>query len=337
MKLRRSATLFGALLVLASCTSDPKEEASAETTVAESAETTAASSSEAVVDLGPASAKVASVLTALDARPEEVSKDGSLAGTGPCPLIDVSGATVNDTAGSWFAEVKPPAVSCGLAEGKVGVVLGDIFPAALAEVKKDYSAPREFPAVSFANGSINSICTEFDCSAVWTDGSVSVFRSAAERDVALDWLKGNLATVLNGAATVDPATVQFVANDQGAGLSTLASKDMADVFRAQLSGDYETYWSFLYPEQQAEIKKDVFIKCMTQPLVTPTPTVTAIGEYDQQADLGVDDKNAKVVTLEIRDAKGGVNRSVYTLFAEGRWRWLLGQPELKNYAAGKCK
>jgi hypothetical protein len=332
MKIRRSVAIFGALLALTSCTSDPKEEAAAETTVAETVETTTAAEPE--LDLAPASAKVATVLTALDARPEEVSKDGSLSGTGPCPLIDVSGATVNDSAGSWFAEVKPPAVTCGLAEGKVGVVLGDIFPAALAEVKKDYAkAPREFPAVSFANGSINSICTEFDCSAVWTDGKVSVFRSAAERDVALDWLKGNLGTVLNGAGTVDPAKVQFVANDQGAGLATLASKDMAEVFRAQLSGDYDTYWSYLYPEQQSEIDKDVFIKCVTEPVATPAPTVTAIGEYDQEADLGVKDKNAKVVTLQI----GETNRAVYTLFAEGRWRWLLSKAQLETYADGKCK
>jgi hypothetical protein len=118
----------------------------------------------------------------------------------------------------------------------------------------------------------------------------------------------------------------------------LASKNMAETFRAQLTGDYETYWSYLYPSQQAKINKEVFLKCVKQPALEEQLEVRSLDEFDQVVNLGVADKNAKVVTVQFRSksAQGTSTRVVYTLLSDGRWRWLMGENELAAYAAGKC-
>jgi hypothetical protein len=118
----------------------------------------------------------------------------------------------------------------------------------------------------------------------------------------------------------------------------LASKHMAETFRAQLTGDYETYWSYLYPSQQTKINKEVFLRCVKQPALEEQLEVRSLDEFDQVFDLGVPDKNAKVVTVQFRSksAQGTSTRVVYTLLSDGRWRWLMGENELAAYATGKC-
>jgi hypothetical protein len=118
----------------------------------------------------------------------------------------------------------------------------------------------------------------------------------------------------------------------------LASVHMAETFRAQLTGDYETYWSYLYPSQQKQIDKAVFLGCVKQPALAEQLEVRSLDEFDQVVDLGVPDKKAKVVTVQFRakSAQGTSTRVVYTLLSEGRWRWLMGPDELAAYAAGKC-
>jgi hypothetical protein len=115
-----------------------------------------------------------------------------------------------------------------------------------------------------------------------------------------------------------------------------ASKDMAATFRAEVTGDYETYWSYLYPAQQAKLEKSVFIKCVTQQRSPDVPTVRALDEYDQIVNLGVPDQKAKVVTIHFKGKQGASTRIAYSLFSEGKWRWLLGEKELAAYAAGTC-
>jgi hypothetical protein len=331
MNFRRSFVSVGAVFILASCTSDPKEATSTETTAAV-AETTAATPTKAVPDLSAAIDKNTAVLKALDGAPE--SAQGVRTGTGPCPLFDVTGATTDNAAGTWNFVVKPTRVSCKLSEGYVGVAIGDVFSQGVAEAKAvGDEAIREFPVVAFAKGSINSICTPRECSAVWTNGALSVFRSATERETALTWLQANLATVLERGAAIDPAKLQF----EKARPKSAAGQDMVAVFQAQLSGDYDAYFSYLYPEQQKNIRKDVFVRCITQPLPASVPKITAVEESDQEVNLGVADNNAKVVTLQINDGKTTSTKVVYTLFSEGKWRWLLGTQELAAFAKGDCR
>jgi hypothetical protein len=340
MKFRHSLVFVGALLTLASCTSDPKNPAAVATdpTAETTAELVVESTGPAVVapEVGDASKKVAAVLSTLDARPE--AKDlGARTGTGPCPLFDVPGATKENQAGTWIAEVKPAIVACQLADGIVGIGSGDIFAASVAKVKANQTEVlREFPPVDFAGGSINSICIKSECSAVWTDGAVTAYRSAADRESALTWLQTNLGAVLDRGAAFDATAAEFVAVPAPPVLGE-ASQQMVEAFRAQLSGDYDTYWEGLYPEQKSKIDKAVFVKCVTAPVPSDVPEVVATAEFDQAANLGVTDTKAKVVNLEFRSAAGTTARSAYTLFADGRWRWLLGQPELAAYASGKCK
>jgi hypothetical protein len=334
MKFRRCAVIAGVLLTLASCTSDPKgvetsEPATSETVV----ETTVAVGPEVAADFGAVAAKNAAVLASFDDSPEATSGVGLRNGKGPCPLFDVLGATADNQAGTWNVVVKPAVLSCKLSDGVVGIARGDVFGQGVADAKASGDEVREFASVSFASGSIHSICTPRECSAVWTDTSISVFRSAADRETALTWLRSNLATVLGRGASIDAKTLELVVAPTG----PVPGKDMVDVFRAQLSGDYETYWSYLYPEQQKQISKAVFIRCVTQPLPTTLPEITANNAQDQIVDLGVADKNAKVVTLLVKTGGNTSTKVVYTLLAEGKWRWLLGTQELAAFAKGNCK
>jgi hypothetical protein len=339
MKFRRCVVTVGVLLTLASCTADKNDVASSEPGSSNPAtsevvvETTKALNPEEGADVSAGSAKTADVLAALDGSPEATSGVGLRNGKGPCPLFDVVGATANNQAGTWNLVVKPAVLSCKLSDGVIGIARGDVFGQGVADAKASGDEVREFAPVPFANGSINSICTPRECSAVWTDSSMSVFRSAADRETALTWLKSNLATVFGNGASVDAKKLELVVAPTG----PVASKDMVEVFRAQLSGDYETYWSYLYPEQQKQIRKDVFIRCLTQPIPATLPQITANNEQDRTADLGVADKNAKVVTLLIKSDGLTSTKVVYTLLAEGKWRWLLGTQELAAFAKGNCK
>jgi hypothetical protein len=136
-------------------------------------------------------------------------------------------------------------------------------------------------------------------------------------------------------ATVVSSKEAAVAGKEAGNIGA-ASTDMAATFRAEVTGDYETYWSYLYPSQQAKIDKNVFVKCVTQERSPDVPTVRALDEYDQIVDLGVADQKAKVVTIHFKGKQGASTRIAYTLFADGKWRWLLGEKELAAYASGKC-
>ena len=111
---------------------------------------------------------------------------------------------------------------------------------------------------------------------------------------------------------------------------------MADTFRAQLTGDYDTYWDHLYPGQQKKIDKKVFIKCVTQPALKEVPQVRALDEFSQTVNLGVPETAAKVVTVQFKAPSGTSTRVAYTVLSGSTWRWLLGENELNAYASGKC-
>jgi hypothetical protein len=146
-----------------------------------------------------------------------------------------------------------------------------------------------------------------------------------------------VAAGLGGGFAIGKASNNSSKADSSAKLG-LASKNMAETFQAQLTGDYETYWSYLYPSQQKKIDKKVFLSCVKQPALAEQLEVRSLDEFDQVVDLGVPDKNAKVVTVQFRakSAQGTSTRVVYTLLSEGRWRWLMGPDELAAYAGGKC-
>jgi hypothetical protein len=111
---------------------------------------------------------------------------------------------------------------------------------------------------------------------------------------------------------------------------------MVETFRAQLTGDYNTYWDHLYPSQQAKIDKKVFVKCVTSAPLKEQPQIRALDEFDQTVNLGVPDTKAKVVTIQFKAASGTSTRIAYTLLAEGKWRWLLGPKEFDAYSHGTC-
>ena len=115
-----------------------------------------------------------------------------------------------------------------------------------------------------------------------------------------------------------------------------AGTQMADTFRAQLTGDYDTYWDHLYPGQQKKIDKKVFIKCVTQPALKEVPQVRALDEFSQTVNLGVPETAAKVVTVQFKAPSGTSTRVAYTVLSGSTWRWLLGENELNAYASGKC-
>jgi hypothetical protein len=151
-----------------------------------------------------------------------------------------------------------------------------------------------------------------------------------------------LGLALLGAGLGGGFAIGKASNKSSTGTSNaklgLASEHMAETFRAQLTGDYETYWSYLYPSQQEKIDKAVFLKCVEQPPLAEQLEVRSLDEFDQEVDLGVPDRKAKVVTVQFRakSAQGTSTRVVYTLLSKGRWRWLLGQDELAAYSSGTC-
>ena len=115
-----------------------------------------------------------------------------------------------------------------------------------------------------------------------------------------------------------------------------AGTQMAETFKAQLTGDYDTYWDHLYPGQQKKIDKKVFVKCVTQPALKEVPQVRALDEFSQTVNLGVPERAAKVVTVQFKAPSGTSTRVAYTVLSDGKWRWLLGENELNAYASGKC-
>ena len=101
------------------------------------------------------------------------------------------------------------------------------------------------------------------------------------------------------------------------------------------AGDFAAAWTELHPAQQAIVPQQRFVECLAG-----TDYALALEIIDAR-DALIDVPELSRVpakAIDTRLASGGttLDRRFFEVLVEGRWRWVMEQPQIDAYRAGDC-
>jgi hypothetical protein len=101
-------------------------------------------------------------------------------------------------------------------------------------------------------------------------------------------------------------------------------------------GDAGALWDELHPAQQAIVPRDLYIRCASEQSIELS-NIKALRERAEPS-LAIDGTNltvpATAVTVEFTFAGTKQTETFHEVDVEGRWRWVLSDPE--PYTKGEC-
>ena len=145
---------------------------------------------------------------------------------------------------------------------------------------------------------------------------------------------GSTVTVTVPAKTITvpgPPTARLVIPDTDG-----AAAGVVEWYSLQFTGPVSDYYDFLHPAQQARIRKSLYLSCFGTPLTgakVPSLIVTNIAVLPINLPE-IPQKTATAVTFVVDNT---TVRRFYTVKAGGKWRWIMGDKEVKTYEAGRCR
>jgi hypothetical protein len=101
------------------------------------------------------------------------------------------------------------------------------------------------------------------------------------------------------------------------------------------AGDYGAAWDELHPAQQAIVERERYIACLA-PMdfalsVDIIETQDAVIEAPEIAQVP-----AKSIIVRLTSQSQVLDRQFFEVLVDGRWRWVMEQPQIDAYRAGVC-
>ena len=130
-----------------------------------------------------------------------------------------------------------------------------------------------------------------------------------------------------------PRLVQGPPQDEPAAMAIVAA------FQAKAENRLDDFYVLLHPSQRALVPIDTFKRCFKSAPADRKTTMVPYSAQDSALQFATIPEHAsRIVGLRFSNGATSTERRFYVVYSgvEGDWRWVLGDDQVKELAAGRC-